>query len=285
MKITKYFSYGMMFVLSFALSATPLFAQTNTSTTNSAKVNAEASKINSINQLKAQVDKTLDAKANASLQTKAEVKSGTEIKANAELKTTAEVKAQSALELQKRKEAASLELTQKKEELRQEVEKKKIELQKIKEEAKVEGAEKKEEMKKTAEEIRSERREEVKKIIFANFTKVAENLSQISERINSRISKMKEAGSDVTVAEKLMINAESSLTAAISFSQDVKVKLESDTSVENVRETAEFARTAFRNSHKYLVETVNLLKTNLEKEREVKVNSITDVTVTGEAKE
>ncbi|MFA5751176.1 MAG: hypothetical protein WC898_02700 [Candidatus Paceibacterota bacterium] len=128
-------------------------------------------------------------------------------------------------------------------------------------------------------------RNEVRNRIFSSFATMIENLSQINERIKSRIQKMKDDGISSSYAEEMITNAENQLLISINSTEEVNTKIDENATIEEIRKSIESTKSSLKEAHGYLLKAVNELKLQLAKEREEKTNSIIDVNVTGEVSE
>jgi len=167
----------------------------------------------------------------------------------------------------------------KKEELKTNVEAKKIEIKENREVKKQEFEERKTEMKGNVEEIRSKARA----LAGDALLRRAENLSQISARIKSRIEKIKATGVDTGDSLDLVTKANVSIAIGKSNAEKVKAGSANSDTIETVKANVEASKKALKNAHEYLKEAVIELRNKLPVKTEVKTEIKTEASTSTNA--
>ncbi len=196
--------------------------------------------------------------------------STTSVGAKAEIKTEMRLRAQEELENRKQ------ELEEKKDQIREEI-RTRTEAFKAEVEAKRETV--KNEVEQRRENVLNQMRERLHNFvgtITERFEAAVSRLERLAERIDSRIAKFEEAGTDVTEAKDLLAVAELKIETAKASVAAIGVNAEvvlSDTSTtteaikndyQGLREQIEQAKTDIKVAHAALVDVITSLKSNIE---------------------
>lgn len=94
-----------------------------------------------------------------------------------------------------------------------------------------------------------------------------ENLSNITDRIKSRIEKLKALSVDTTKAEELVVKAEESITLAKTNIIKVQVSIENGDTLEVIKTNIVAVKDALKQTHTYLSQAVQELKMKMAEKK------------------
>ena len=144
-----------------------------------------------------------------------------------------------------------------------------------KEEIREEMKEKRTELRDEMQEVRAERIKKARVLVATGFFQRVGNLSQIAERIETRIEKLQTAGVDTAMAEELLAKARTSLSEAKSAADSLKPLAESDGTLEEIKNQINAVKTSLKEAGGYLSQAVQNLKAKTEAKTEVEVDADT----------
>jgi hypothetical protein len=105
--------------------------------------------------------------------------------------------------------------------------------------------------------------------ITARFSKLADDLSGIADRIAARAEIMKKSGIDVSAEEDLVVKAKANIVSAQGFITDIKNKATNGATVADIKESITSTKDALKEAHGYLEDAVTNLKVKITANRKI----------------